>query len=50
LALIGTGYALGDQWERVEEYVSVLQWIVIAVIVVGIARFAWVRVFPRFRN
>ena len=49
-ALIGTGYALGDQWERVEEYVSVLQWIVIAVIVIAIARFAWVRVAPRFRN
>ena len=39
-ALIGAGAILGDQWENVEPYVAVLQWLVIAAIALLIARFA----------
>jgi membrane protein DedA with SNARE-associated domain len=38
--LIGAGAILGDQWEKVEPYVSVLQYVVIAVLAVLVARFA----------
>lgn len=39
-ALIGAGAILGDQWEKVEPYVSVLQYVVIAALVVLVVRFA----------
>jgi membrane protein DedA with SNARE-associated domain len=39
-ALIGAGAILGDQWERVEPYVAILQWVVIGLIVVFVVRFA----------
>ena len=39
-ALIGAGAILGDQWDRVEPYVALLQYVVIAVIVLSIVRFA----------
>ncbi len=39
-ALIGAGAILGDQWDRVEPYVALLQYVVIAVIVLFIVRFA----------
>ncbi|MFZ9816697.1 MAG: DedA family protein [Ilumatobacteraceae bacterium] len=39
-ALIGAGAILGDQWDRVEPYVALLQYVVIAVIVLVIVRFA----------
>lgn len=38
--LIGAGAILGDQWEKVEPYVAVLQYVVVAVIVLLVARFA----------
>ncbi len=38
-ALIGAGAILGDQWDKVEPYVAVLQYVVIAVIVLFVVRF-----------
>jgi membrane protein DedA with SNARE-associated domain len=38
-ALIGAGAILGDQWDKVEPYVAVLQYVVIAVIVLFAVRF-----------
>ena len=46
-ALIGAGAILGDQWERVEPYVAVLQWIVIASIVLLVGRFALTKLRSR---
>jgi membrane protein DedA with SNARE-associated domain len=42
-ALIGAGALLGDNWERVGDYVGVLQWIVIVVIAALVVTFAWKR-------
>jgi membrane protein DedA with SNARE-associated domain len=42
LGLIGAGAILGDQWEVVEGYLGVLQWIVVAIIIAVVARFALV--------
>ena len=39
-ALIGAGAILGDQWDRVEPYVALLQYVVIAVILLFVVRFA----------
>jgi membrane protein DedA with SNARE-associated domain len=39
IALIGAGAVLGDQWERVGEYVGVFQWLVILAILALLARF-----------
>ena len=39
-ALIGAGAILGDQWDRLEPYVALLQYVVIAVIVLFVVRFA----------
>lgn len=47
LGLIGAGAILGDQWDVVESYVGVLQWVVIAVIIVAVARYALVLVRRR---
>jgi membrane protein DedA with SNARE-associated domain len=38
-ALIGAGAILGDQWDKVEPYVAVLQYVVIAVILLFVVRF-----------
>ncbi len=46
IALIGAGAVLGDQWERVGEYVSVFQWLVIVAILVLLVRF----VVSRLKN
>jgi len=46
IALIGAGAVLGDQWERVGEYVGVFQWLVIAAILVLLVRF----VVSRLKN
>jgi membrane protein DedA with SNARE-associated domain len=40
VALIGAGAVLGDQWERVEAYVSYLQWVVILAAAYFLVRFA----------
>ena len=47
LALIGAGAILGDQWDVVEGYVGILQWIVVAVILAALGRFALVLVRRR---
>ena len=46
IALIGAGAVLGDQWERVGEYVGVFQWLVIAVVLLLLVRF----VVSRLKN
>lgn len=43
-ALIGAGYALRDNWEDVEPVLGVVQYIVIAVIVVAVGWFLWSRI------
>ena len=40
IALVGAGALLGDNWERVGSYVGVFQWVVIALVVAMVARFA----------
>lgn len=46
-ALIGAGWALGDNWETVGEYVGYFQYVVIALVVIGVAWFFWRRFFNR---
>jgi membrane protein DedA with SNARE-associated domain len=47
-ALIGAGALLGEQWHVVGDYVGILQYIVIAAILCGIAYWAWRRfISPR---
>lgn len=41
--LIGAGYLLGDRWDVVEDYVGILQWMVIGAILLGIWWFIWKR-------
>ena len=50
IALIGTGALLGDQWERVGEYVGVFQWLVIGAILVLLVRFVYLRLQNRSRQ
>lgn len=47
IALVGAGAALGENWERVEPVVATFQWIVIVVILAGLARLAYVVVQRR---
>lgn len=48
-ALVGAGYALGERWEEVGDYVAVLQWLVVVVIVALVAWFVWRKVIhPRW--
>ena len=42
IALVGAGAVLGENWERVEPVIATFQWIVIVVILAGIARLAYV--------
>jgi membrane protein DedA with SNARE-associated domain len=42
IALVGAGAILGENWERVEPVVATFQWIVIVVILAGIARLAYI--------
>jgi len=46
IALIGAGAVLGEQWERVGEYVGVFQWLVIAAVLLLLVRF----VVSRLKN
>jgi len=50
IALIGAGALLGDQWERVGEYVGVFQWLVIAAVLVFLVRFVVSRLKKRRRQ
>jgi len=47
LALIGAGAILGDQWDAVESYVGVFQWIVVIAILFFLLRFIVSRVKRR---
>ena len=47
IALIGAGAVLGDQWERVGEYVGVFQWLVIVAVLVLFVRFVVSRLKKR---
>jgi membrane protein DedA with SNARE-associated domain len=47
VALIGAGAALGDQWDKVGDYVGILQWIVIAGLAAVVARFALTKLRAR---
>ena len=47
IALVGAGAVLGENWERVEPVIATFQWIVIVVILAGIARLAYVVVQRR---
>ena len=42
-ALVSLGWALGENWRQVEDYVGWLQYLVIAVVAVLILRFVWQR-------
>ena len=50
IALIGAGAVLGDQWERVGEYVGVFQWLVIAAVLLLLVRFVVSRLKNRRRQ
>ena len=50
IALIGAGAVLGDQWERVGEYVGVFQWLVVAAILLLLVRFVVSRLKNRHRQ
>jgi len=41
--LIGAGYALGDRWEEVSDWVEYFQWVVVAAIVGAVGWYAWRR-------
>src|SRR5690606_14990729 len=41
--LIGAGYGLGDQWEKVAEYVGTIQYVVVAAILGFVAWWVWSR-------
>ena len=46
-ALIGAGAALGNQWENVEPYVAILQWLVIAAIALFLTWFVYGKIRRR---
>ena len=50
IALIGAGALLGDQWERVGEYVGVFQWLVIAAILLLLVWFVYSKLQNRRRQ
>ena len=47
IALIGAGAVLKDQWDRVGDYVGVFQWVVVAAIIVVLAKFVISRIKRR---
>jgi membrane protein DedA with SNARE-associated domain len=42
-AFIGLGWALGSQWELVERYASIVNYVVLTAIAGGIVWFVWHR-------
>jgi membrane protein DedA with SNARE-associated domain len=46
-ALVGLGWALGENWHVIEEYVGWLQYVVIAVVAFLVLRFVWQRLRAR---
>ena len=47
IALIGAGAVLKDQWDRVGDYVGIFQWVVVAAIIVALARLVLSRIKRR---
>ena len=41
--LVGAGYGLGTQWDKVEGYASWLDWILIGALVLAVGALAWRR-------
>jgi membrane protein DedA with SNARE-associated domain len=41
--LISAGYALGDRWEQVSEWVSTFQYVIIAVLLAAMGWWIWTR-------
>jgi len=48
--LIGAGAMLGDNWESVTKYMSAIQYVVVAAIVVVVVRFVWTHLKRRKDN
>ena len=46
-ALVSLGWAFGENWHAIEEYVGWLQYVVIAVVAVLLIRFVWTRLRQR---
>lgn len=46
-ALVSLGWAFGENWHAIEEYVGVLQYVVIAVVAILLIRFVWSRLRQR---
>jgi len=46
-ALVGLGWALGENWNAIERYVGWLQYLVIAVVAILVVRFVWKRLRAR---
>ena len=46
-ALVSLGWAFGENWHAIEEYVGVLQYVVIAVVGILLIRFVWTRLRQR---
>lgn len=46
-ALVSLGWALGENWHLIEEYVGWLQYVVAAVVAVLVIRFVWLRIRNR---
>ncbi len=43
-AFVLAGFFLGESWPVIEQYADILQYVVIAAVVIGVAWFGWVRV------
>lgn len=48
--LVGAGYALGDRWEQVGEYVDVLQYVVVAALAAFVVWWVWTRMLSPTRR
>jgi membrane protein DedA with SNARE-associated domain len=46
-ALVSLGWALGENWRQIEEYVAWLQYLVIAAVAILVLRFVWQRLRGR---
>ncbi|MDP8924077.1 MAG: DedA family protein [Chloroflexota bacterium] len=45
--LVGAGWMLGDQWERIKPYMEVLEWGVLIALAAGVVWFVWQRKIRR---
>nr|WP_211255155.1 DedA family protein [Microbacterium ginsengisoli] len=49
-ASVLAGFFLGESWPVIEQYADILQYVVIAAVVIGVAWFGWVRVRQLLRT